>query len=312
MNMPLGQQTLYAVGAASGTLLLQMAAGWLGPAGILLYLFTPLPVAFILMMAGASVGGAAVIISTAGLFLMTSPAGALGYLLQFGIPSFVLALFLRKGLSWDRATAGALAITLIASLAFFGGLKVSRDVSILASADQYIQSQIEQAMALYGENDLSGDQVRELQTVLERMGSFLKTAWPGLAVSVIGGMLLFMVIVLKRLSGGKFEIAGPPFHLWKISEHLIWILIAAGAGALLGEGTLQMGAINLLVVILPIYFIQGLAIVTFFFRKREVPPALRTLGYVLVVILNPLPLIVTGIGVFDLWADFRKPRVKKK
>ena len=32
------------------------------------------------------------------------------------------------------------------------------------------------------------------------------------------------------------------------------------------------------------------------------------IGYLLVTLVNPLPLMVTGLGVFDLWADFRKPK----
>jgi uncharacterized protein YybS (DUF2232 family) len=70
-------------------------------------------------------------------------------------------------------------------------------------------------------------------------------------------------------------------------------------------------ALNLLTVLLPIYFLQGLAIVNHFFRKKGVSPLLQTLGYLLIAVLNPFPLIVTGVGIFDLWADFRKPRKKR-
>jgi hypothetical protein len=52
--------------------------------------------------------------------------------------------------------------------------------------------------------------------------------------------------------------------------------------------------------------------VTFFFWKKKFGPWFRALGYVLIVTINPLPLLVIGIGVFDLWIDFRKPRIKKK
>jgi len=70
-------------------------------------------------------------------------------------------------------------------------------------------------------------------------------------------------------------------------------------------------ALNILTIVLPIYFLHGLAIVSFFFRKKNLPPVFKVLGYVLIMVLNPLPLIVTGFGVFDLWADFRKPKIKE-
>jgi hypothetical protein len=38
---------------------------------------------------------------------------------------------------------------------------------------------------------------------------------------------------------------------------------------------------------------------------------MRGLGYLLLLVINPFQLLVAGIGVFDLWVDFRKPRIKK-
>jgi uncharacterized protein YybS (DUF2232 family) len=51
-----------------------------------------------------------------------------------------------------------------------------------------------------------------------------------------------------------------------------------------------------------------LAVIDCFFRRKAFSPVFRAIGYVLVTLVNPLPMLVTGIGVFDLWADFRKPR----
>jgi uncharacterized protein YybS (DUF2232 family) len=74
---------------------------------------------------------------------------------------------------------------------------------------------------------------------------------------------------------------------------------------------LQTIALNLLTVSLPLYFMQGLAIVRYFFRRRNVPGFIQGISYILILLLNPLPLVVTGFGIFDLWADFRKPRIKE-
>jgi uncharacterized protein YybS (DUF2232 family) len=88
-------------------------------------------------------------------------------------------------------------------------------------------------------------------------------------------------------------------------------LIAAGFAVAFSSGLPRVVGLNLLVVFLPIYFLQGLAVVTFFFQKKGVSPVLRTLGYALIALLNPMPMLITAIGVFDMWADFRKPRMKK-
>jgi uncharacterized protein YybS (DUF2232 family) len=73
---------------------------------------------------------------------------------------------------------------------------------------------------------------------------------------------------------------------------------------------LKIAALNVLTVLLPLYFIQGIAIVAFYFRKKAFSFLARLFAYTIVLVINPLPLIVTALGIFDLWFDFRKPRVK--
>ena len=101
---------------------------------------------------------------------------------------------------------------------------------------------------------------------------------------------------------------GRAFPEWKSPEWLVWILIASGFLVAFGEGIAGTFALNLLVILLPVYFLQGLAVIDCFFRRKAFSPIIRTVGYLLVTLVNPLPMVVTGIGVFDLWADFRKPK----
>jgi uncharacterized protein YybS (DUF2232 family) len=68
---------------------------------------------------------------------------------------------------------------------------------------------------------------------------------------------------------------------------------------------------NLLVILLPLYFFQGMAVVNSFLQKKTYSPLVKGLIYLLLTIFNPLPIIITCVGVFDLWIDFRRPRQKK-
>ena len=85
-------------------------------------------------------------------------------------------------------------------------------------------------------------------------------------------------------------------------------VILSGFIVAFADGLLATVALNLLVILLPVYFLQGLAVIDCFFRRKAFSPVIRTIGYLLLTLVNPLPMLVTGIGVFDLWADFRKPR----
>ena len=114
--------------------------------------------------------------------------------------------------------------------------------------------------------------------------------------------------LLSLLARGRYTVPGRAFPEWKSPEWLVWILITAGFLVAFVEGIAGTFALNLLVILLPVYFLQGLAVIDCFFRRKAFSPIIRTVGYLLVTLVNPLPMVVTGIGVFDLWADFRKPK----
>jgi uncharacterized protein YybS (DUF2232 family) len=293
------------------TIVLQWAAGALGPAGIFINLSIPLPAAYALMRRGALVGSGIVVLSTAALFASGGAPGALGYLLQFGLASLTLPYLLRRGWPWDRAVAGALLLVLFVAGLVLAGYGVSRGVAVTELVNRYVHGEVESALALYQKADIPQEQLEELRTVVRHMADFLVSAWPALMVAVTGAILLLMVLILSALSAGRYEVPGIPFRLWKAPEKLIWLLILAGFGVLYAPGPAQRVALNVLTILLPLYFLQGLAVLAYFFQRKGIPPFLKGLGYLLVVVLNPLPLILTAVGVFDLWADFRKPRIKK-
>jgi uncharacterized protein YybS (DUF2232 family) len=99
----------------------------------------------------------------------------------------------------------------------------------------------------------------------------------------------------------------PHLREWKAPEPLVWGLIASGFVLFLpGVGLLRVSALNLLLVIGAFYFAQGLAVIAYFFNKNNVPRFLRGLTYVLIIFQQIFTLLVVGLGLFDLWGDFRR------
>ncbi len=97
---------------------------------------------------------------------------------------------------------------------------------------------------------------------------------------------------------------------WTGPEALVWVLIASGFALFIpGLAAVRVIALNLLVIISACYFAQGLAVIAFFFHKNNVPRFLRGLTYVLILLQQIFTLLVVGLGLFDLWGDFR--RLKK-
>lgn len=302
---------LYLFAGTAATLLLQLAAGFLGPAGMLLNLLAPVPAAFACMRQGAGIGGGVVLLTTAALTVVSGAAGSLAYLLQFGLASLLLPLLLRRGWGWDRAVAVTLAVTVGTAVLVVGGYLASSGQPVTETVNQYVQTEIKRAFDMAAAGELPEAGHAELEALAERTSALLSRIYPGVAVSVTGGVLLLTVFLLAVLSRGRYEIPGTPFPLWKAPDHLIWLLIAGGFGALMAEGWMKIAAWNLLAISLPLYFLQGVAVVSYFFRMRGISPFMRGMGYMLLLAFNPFQLLVAGIGVFDMWVDFRKPRIKK-
>jgi len=306
------QRGLYiGLGALAGYALFGAYAAF-GFAAVIVNLFTPLPAAYIGMRHGSAAGGMTVALTLLIVILTGGPTQAVMYLVQFGIPGAVLPWLLNRGMAWDKAVVVVL-WTMVA--ACIGGLlifSIAAGESPLAVTDGLIDKEITQTSTVMQEMfagaDLPADQSKEVAQAVESMAAFLQKAYPGIVMTVAGLMTLGLVLLLALLARGRYMLPGKAFPEWKAPEPLVWFLILSGFIVAFADGLVATFALNVLVVLLPVYFLQGLAVIDCFFRRKAFSPVIRTIGYLLVTLVNPLPMLVTGIGVFDLWADFRKPR----
>ena len=97
--------------------------------------------------------------------------------------------------------------------------------------------------------------------------------------------------------------------LGRTPEQLVWVAIVSGILLLVPSKGLKLLGVNGLIIMVMIYFFQGIAIVSYYFDKKKFPKILRGILYGLIVIQQFVLLLVVAAGFFDLWADFR--RLKK-
>lgn len=283
-----------------------------GFAAIVVNLFTPLPAAFVGMRCGPASSGITVVLTLLMVLVTGSPFQALMYLVQFGIPGAMLPWLFSRNVAWDKATVIVIWGMIAASIC---GLLIAATVagqSPLEMTNALVDKEVAQSSAIMQEMfavaDLPADQRREVALAVKGMAEFLQKTYPGIVIAVGGLMTLGLVFLLSVLARGRYTVPGKRFPEWKAPEQLVWVLIAAGFLVAFIKGPFATFALNLLVVLLPVYFLQGLAVIDCFFRRKAFSPIIRAIGFLLVTLINPLPMVVTGIGVFDLWADFRKPR----
>lgn len=151
-----------------------------------------------------------------------------------------------------------------------------------------------------------------LELVKERMPQLIEMTLqllPGLLFLTFAIIALINLLSLRRRFPERRSawFAIENFRDWKAPEPLVWGLIASGFSLFFPVADLaRLIAMNLLLIVGAFYFVQGLAVIAFFFHKNNVPRFLRGITYILIVFQQIFTLMVIGLGLFDLWGDFRR------
>lgn len=308
-------------------------------AGALLSVFAPLPLLWLVRGAGGEgpawalwpAGAAAVL--AAGLPAVVGGRDlALGLLIQLGPLTAVLGVGLRRGWSLGAAVGAAAGAAMAAGLV---ALLVRSGLDLVA-AGRAVVAQVEAAVAS-AVAQTAGDAVDP-----KPVAALFVRLLPGVALVGTVAVAWLNLFALRWWAGRKPQearaagreeegraappqegAAGPPaggraapetggrpplddWSRWSAPEPLVFVLIVGGSALLLGVKAATTVGLNLLVVVGFVYFMQGLAIVGFFFRTREIPIALRVAGYMLIVAQQLLAVVVAAVGLADLWVDFRR------
>ncbi|MGH7843577.1 MAG: DUF2232 domain-containing protein [Candidatus Binatia bacterium] len=235
----------------------------------------------------------------------------LGYLIVASMAVFLL-FSLAPGRSLEK-------VVLAAATGFFalGCATLHALAGSLAQLQNVIRNTLGQnlqlALKVYDRAGVSPESTEYLREQWPQLVEFVLEIAPALAFTGCAvAVLLNLLLLVHRFphARGSFLPAGDPKE-WKSPEALVWGFIGAGFCALvLGNGWIKTLSLNFFLVSLVFYFFQGLAIIAYYFHHKNVPVFLRGLGYTLIFLEQVIMLIVVGLGLFDLWGDFR--RLNKK
>ena len=300
------------IAAIAVTTFISMAALHLNVLGPFVGLFVPLPILFYRSKLGRASGllilMAASLIVTA--FVGFNSIGTAVFLFELGLVGLILPEVFEMNLSVEKTvgiTAGGVLTTGAVMLALYS---IVSTTSPWAMASDYVERSAKLALAMYREMDVPEEKIDMLARSLDGIVYVMLRIIP--AIMIVG--TLFVVwsnLLLARFVLQSKELFCPDFgrlNQWRAPEHLVWVAIAAGALLLFGHPWLKMLGINGLIVTMMIYFFQGIAIVSFYFQKKQFPRLLRVLLYGLMAIQQPLLLLVVAAGFFDIWIDFRRIR----
>ena len=178
----------------------------------------------------------------------------------------------------------------------------------IALVSGYVAENLRVTLDLYRQMGVSAETLDRIEGAFDHILFVLVRILPALAAS--GALIIsWACVLISRPLLRSRGLAVPDFgalNRWRAPEPLVWVAIASGAMLLMPISSLKILGINGVIVLMTVYFFQGIAIVSFFFEKKRLPVALRFILYSLIALQQFLLLVVIGFGFFDMWLNFRK------
>ncbi len=288
------------------SLTLALAGGTIPVAGVFLGLLTPLPVILLSVRHGRSIALLGVLAVGACLV----PLLGLGYTwifyLEFGLPAAALAETIRREWAPEPSVAAGVVATLGGSLLalFILSRGAGGPIEYLL---EHLDRALAEAMRFYNKIGLSPDEIGGLSTSAEQVRKFLLATSPGLFIAT-ALLTTSTNYFLARTGLARASTTGgsDPGFAWNMPDWLVWVFIGAASLFLSGLPIVKEVGLNGLLVMVTLYFLQGLAIAAFWIRRLKLPPLVGILGIGLLLLQPLLLLLLTGVGLFDIWFVFRR------
>lgn len=221
---------------------------------------------------------------------------------------FAISEMFEKELSVEMTVVAACCIVLGAGLAGILLYSMVADTGIYALVSAYVATNLALSLDLYKGIGIPQETIDTISGSLDQIQFVLVRILPSLAAAstlfVAWTNLIAARPIMKR-RGLSFPDFG---HLnqWRAPEPLIWGVIGCGLILFLPATDIRLIGVNGLLVLLTIYFFQGIAIVSFFFEKKKLPRAIRVVLYMMIALQQLFLLVIICIGLFDMWINFRK------
>jgi len=282
--------------------------------GFISALFIPLPTLFYRSKLGRKTGA---VIPVLTILLMTVILGGVSIDILFFFELLLLGFILSELFELDLPVektmlyaSSSVVLTGIVCLLFYSQ---ASNTGIIALVSEYVAKNLELTLALYENMGVSAENIQMISASLENIQYVLVRIIPAIVVASTFFVSWSCLLIAKPILKSR-ELFYPAFgslNLWKAPESLVWGVIGSGFMLALPYKSLKIIGLNMLLVLMTIYFFQGIAIVSFYFEKKQFSRMLRFLLYSLIALQQIVLLVVVGLGIFDMWLNFRKLEIKK-
>lgn len=282
--------------------------------GFLCALLLPLPVIFYRIKLGRKTG---TIIPVMAIIVMSVIVGAVTFDMLFFyeliLLGFVLSECIGGKLSVEKTilySVGAVLAAGTAALVVYSNLI---SIGLFTLVSDYIAKSLDMTLQLYQSMGIPEETIQAMSGPMETFQYYLIRLLPAMIISLML-FIAWMNLLLVRSLLKKKNIFSPDFgslNRWKAPEPLVWGAITCGLMLLIPLSQLKIIGFNGLIILMTIYFFQGIAVVSFFLTKKQSPRLLKIIIYAFIALQHMMLLLVIGLGFFDTWLNFRKLDLKE-
>lgn len=282
----------------------------------LMTIFLPIPLAIVVYRHGAKTGivtnGTAAI---AAALLLSSVLVPLQLIIS-GLLGFVLGLALRERFGFVSVLVAGTGAWILSTLLLVFSYVWILDVDIIGLYLETWERTAERMLETWTSLGVSSELLRQYEQDLAWFPDAVRLALP--ALLVLAGVLMtyitlyFLRHVLRRMGHKDAVPWSPPFRYWRLPRYYVWVfvatrLLAFSLSLVWDHHYLSMASVNLELVFIYGFFIQGLAVTWFYFDNWKVPKIIRVVLFLLLIQPRSwIMLALSFFGMLDAWFDFRK------
>ncbi len=315
MHETSSQKTVKALSAGIISTLLLVLVSVSNPLfGIVCSWLIPLPVLFYRTRLGRKISAVIPIVVLLFLIIISKGVSA-DILLLAGLMflGFLLSESFEKDFSTDRTilfSCGGVLLTGMFILFFYSTIVNTGFTELITG---FVDKNISQTIELYKSMGVLENEFKSTPEMKESLVLIISGILPGLAAS----MLIFTAWINILVAGAIFDKHNIQFagygklKLWKAPDQLVWVTIISGLSLMIPVDAIKYISLNIILILLLLYFLQGIAITSFYFDKKRYPRGIRIVLYGLIMIQSILLIFIIGIGFFDMWINFRKTGIDK-
>ena len=274
-------------------------------------LLSPFPLVFIFLQRGKQVALVLMSLIFGVLWFLVGQDQALLFMAEYAVIALVLGEMIQGRYPGDWCIGVSSLVSAGVSIILLVALLGNQETTVQDFFEKQIRAHFVQSIETFESVEKNKAEIAELKAFVDKTVGGFASAYPafvfvGSLISAIANYALLRIVWGRIYSSELFSEG--TFAEWICPENFIWGFIAASAAWFLGHGIIADVGLNLFVVILVIYFAQGMSIVIHFFRTRKVPVFLWFIFFILIFAQPILIGLIAGLGVFDIWLDFRKIR----